>query len=643
MERPHRRAPRISRRRFLRIAGASGVVALAASAIRWTQSLAGSPAFAAGGRRTAFWSDPNTWGGRVPGRNDFVVVSTAITLDVNARVRGLVVKQQGKLLFHPNRSVTLRSSRNVVVRGRLVIRPTRPGVVHRLLFTEVDERRFVGGGMEVEPSDVGLWVTGNGVLDVVGSPKLAWTRTTGSVPAGATSIILKENPSGWRVGDEVVLTPTLPPSHLNHDTAFDTGIVTAIDQLTRRITLRSPTKFEHPAVDVAPGVILTAEVLNLTRNVRIEGTPSGRSHVWMRSSRRQSIRNACIRYTGPRRPRTNPDLSPSTEPVPGRYGLHFHVMQGASRGTIVTGVVVRDSGSHAFVAHQSHGVTFRDCITHNTFEDAYWWDPSPDPQTLPAPPTDNVLYERCVASMVRSDPPWWGARMAGFVLGARKGNAIRNCVAVGVQGNVEDSSGFIWPEPQGGLWKFEDCLSHNNRMNGIFAWQNNDLLQVITRFTAYHNGRAGIKHGAYANGFLYEDSVLYGNRLASIEAHALSLSSPIQTFSNLLCDQAGLSPYCVVTTPHLAAPGAPVQFVGCRLRGHTKAAFGFVDQESLFPDVFSIVNSTLEGNEFWLGPSIHAGSRIRFLHPTEGILTVRRADQPGEFKPEWNASVTRIS
>jgi hypothetical protein len=630
----------VSRRQFLKMAGVTGLSALA-STLSGASSISALRALAGRHRRVAYWSDPETWGGRVPGRNDVAIVSKRIILNVSARVRGVVIKPGGTLIFHPGKSVTLQSRGNIVVRGRLTVRPRRPALVHRLLFPRIDERRFVGGGMEVLPSDVGLWVTDNGMLDIAGSAKLAWSRATGTVPVGATDITLLDDPAGWRVGDQIVLTPTLSPSNPQHDIAYDTGTVVAVDRLNKRVRITPPIKFEHPAVEVEPGVVHTAEILNLTRNVRIEGTTAGRSHVWIGSSRRQYIRNASIRHTGPRQ--TRKDFPAFTEPVLGRYSLHFHGMDNASRGSIVEGVVVTESGNHAFVPHQSHGVTFRDCITHDTFEDAYWWDPSPDPGKIPAPPTNDALYERCVASMVQSDPSSHGFLMAGFFLGARKGNVIRNCVAVGVQGSV-DSCGFIWPEKSsGGFWKFEDCLAHNNRVNGITAWHNNDLPHVISRFTAYHNGRAGILHGAYTNGFRYEDSVLYGNRFAAVDSHALSLSTPLLTFSGIRCDQAGLSPYCVVTTEHVAEAVAPARFEGCRFRGYGKAAFGFVDPSSPFPNLYTIVDCSFEQNEFWLANDVHAATRIRVVDPVHGSITLRRADQPGVFNPEWNASVSHTS
>jgi hypothetical protein len=38
-------------------------------------------------------------------------------------------------------------------------------------------------------------------------------------------------------------------------------------------------------------------------------------------------------------------------------------------------VVVRNADSHVFVPHASHVVTFERCISHNAFENAYWWAP----------------------------------------------------------------------------------------------------------------------------------------------------------------------------------------------------------------------------------------------------------------------------
>jgi hypothetical protein len=80
-----------------------------------------------------------------------------------------------------------------------------------------------------------------------------------------------------------------------------------------------------------------AEVLNLTRNVRIEGTPGGRSHVFIRNDvpTIHTIRDVALRYLGPRK---------GKKKVLGRYALHFHMCGASTKGSAVEATVVRDAG-----------------------------------------------------------------------------------------------------------------------------------------------------------------------------------------------------------------------------------------------------------------------------------------------------------
>ena len=301
----------------------------------------------------------------------------------------------------------------MVVEGRLVMRPASAEVDHLLVFQGVDEGRMVGGGMDVVKADVGLWVMGAGTLDLAGTARRAWTRLTGAVAAGTTRLALQDAPTGWRPGDELLVAPTLAPDQPDNWKAYSAAKVRSVSG--RNVTLDRPTSFAHPAVDVVTdagsGRVQTAEVLNLTRNVRIEGTPGHRSHVFVRSSSPQKVKGVAIRHMGPRK-----KAEEFTELVLGRYGLHLHMCGDGSRGSEVEGVVIRDTGSHTFVPHLSNGIAFRDCISHNTFEDAFWWDGAPDTRT-PGSPSHDILYERCVASLVQYDPPFRGFTLTGFSLG----------------------------------------------------------------------------------------------------------------------------------------------------------------------------------------------------------------------------------
>jgi hypothetical protein len=646
----------LSRRGFVILGGAAGAAGVGAAvwglqrpeqtasrgaATTTTPPAAGPAAAPPPGNR---WSDPKSWSRGVPGPGQTAVVTKRVVLDVDARVAGVTIMPGGELVFDPRTSHRLESSGNVLVRGRLVMRPASAAVSHLLVFGGVRESAFAGGGMDVLAHDVGLWVMGAGRLDLAGTPKLAWTRVTGPVAKGSSSLALADAPAGWRPGDELVVSPTLPPGTEGSFTAYDSATVRAVSG--RTVTLDAPTAAAHPAVDVGSdagsGRVQTAEVLNLTRNVRIEGTPNHRAHVFIRSSRPQSLRHVTIRHMGPRK-----KAEEFTELVLGRYGLHFHMSGDGSRGSLVEGVVIRDTGSHAFVPHLSNGIVFRDCISHNTFEDAYWWDGAPDTRT-PGSPSHDIRYERCVASQVQYDPAFRGFTLGGFVLGRGNGNKALGCVAVGVQGSVS-AAGFIWPEGSEGIWTFESCVAHNNGNHGIFTWQNTGKLHVITHFTAYHNVGAGISHGAYNNRYTYRDSTLYGNRGAAVLLHADSWggpASPLQ-FVNLACAAARQSDYLVLAPRHNGdVESPPPRFVGCSFGGARKAAFGWLYHGEDGPstdEVVDIVDCSFAGNEFWLGPHIGEGSRIRVRDKAHGSILLQRLDRPGDLVAKWNARVTPTS
>jgi hypothetical protein len=656
---------RLTRRRFLVIGGVgvagAAAGAAAAMALRDDQRPAAAPATTAdhrqhqpgagttatSGRPVSLagakpWSDPDSWPkGRVPGPGDVAVVGRRIVLDTDAKVAGVTVEPGGALIFHPSASRRLESTGNVVVQGRLVMRPASAAVDHLLVFTGVDEGRMVGGGMDVVKADVGLWVMGAGVLELVGTPRRAWTRLNGAVGAGTARLPLADAPTGWRPGDEVLVAPTLAPDQGEAWKAYSAGRVRSAGG--RTVTLDKPTRFAHPAVDViddaGSGRVQTAEVMNLTRNVRIEGTPGHRSHIFIRSSRPQTLKAVAIRHMGPRK-----QAEEFTELVLGRYGLHLHMCGDGSRGSKVEGVVIRDTGSHAFVPHLSNGIAFRDCISHNTFEDAYWWDGAPDTRT-PGSPSHDILYERCIASQVQYDPPFRGFTLTGFALGRGNGDVIRDCVAVGVQGDT-NAAGYQWPEGGEGIWTFERNIAHNNANHGIFTWQNTGKLHVITRYTAYHNGGAGISHGAYNNRYTYRDSTLYGNAGGALIVHADSWGgpeSPLQ-FLNLRCHGANQSEYLVTAPRHHGDNELPPpRFVASAFTGATKAAFAWLYDGSDGPstdEIVDIVNCTFKGNEFLLGPKIGEGSRIRVQDKVHGSIILRRADRPsGKAVPKWNAKV----
>lgn len=390
------------------------------------------------------------------------------------------------------------SAGNVVVQGALVMHEPDPARTMRLTFVDVDEAAFVGGDThEVVDTDVGLWVVEEGVLDVQGAAKSSWTRLTEPASRGARQIVV-EDATGWRVGDSLAITPTVGRSVDGYHEQSDRVVVTAVNG--NRIGLDAALAHEHPTVDGR----WNAEVINLTRSVVIEGTPDHKAHVVFlhqgmhasRSYRAGTIRHLELAHLGPNQP--NDRDEPSS--VVGRYALHWHHGAHTTDGVVVDGVVAHDCGAHAFVPHSSDGITFRNCASHATRGDAYWWDPGDA--------SNYVIYDRCIASDVSVDGQDRYSTNGFFAAHSTKALScvIRNCVAVGVHG--PDSAGFFWDNGPIGVWAFEDCLAHNIEHNGIRVWQNSSPVHPVDRFTAY-GCSTGISHGAYSNAFQYHGATIH--------------------------------------------------------------------------------------------------------------------------------------
>ncbi len=470
---------------------------------------------------------------------------------------GFTVAAGDTLRFDPNVSTTLYVSGNLIMKGTLEMRPASPGIVHRLVFTGANESEFVGGGMVPLATDDGLWVVEGGRLDLSGAPREPWVRLAAGAAAGARTLTLAADPVGWRVGDQLRIAPTAPRQYREQ---FEGPTVAAISG--RTVTLSAPLAYAHPPVTLPDGRAMNAEVLDLTRNVRIEGSPPaatfpraaganpvGRAHVFVNNTVpvRHTIDYVGLRYMGPRQFVASTGRSRF---VMGRYALHFHMSGTNAAGTVVRGVVVTDSGSHAFVPHMSDGITFERDVTYNTAETPFWWDVKSNEETdLNNDPTNRTFFDRDVAANVTSDGGTSANRLAGFSLGCGAGNRITGSTAVGVQGGVQ-ASGFFWPEGAnscGNRWEFTANIAHNNLVDGIFAWQNDSELHQVPGFVAYNNGGSGIDHGAYRNDFTFASATLFqnnqepGGRAAEVTLHATAASSAALRFTgaNVVTSSSG--------------------------------------------------------------------------------------------------------
>jgi hypothetical protein len=470
----------------------------------------GMTATLAGRRRLADAGEPGTTGDtpRSAGTRDGRVHQVTGVHELDE----LLVPADVALTFDPDVSTTITVTGNAIVAGTLRMRPARPDVVHTLRFRDVDESAYVGETGSPVDSDVGLWVVGQGALDLRGTPRQGWNRT-GWHPT-------------WRPDDEVRRAP-----HARGDlTHFR----------------RHRREDDVPSVPGPDGRSYATEIFNLTRNVIVEGAPGHRAHVLFASGAPQSVRYALFRWLGPRRPSpqapafhqasAQPGVLPEseyppdyfsaqrvtdTEPVLSRYPVHFHHCHDGSRGSIVEGCVVRDS-SRAFVPHASTGITFRDCVAFGITDDAYWWDDAEE--------TDDLVWDHCAAFDVRSDPETRGMP-AGFVLGVGRRLVVRDCAAAAVRGG-EHSSGFQWPafanHAAHNVWESSDLVAHNCGGDGVYVWQDDDHRHHVERLVSYRNSGSGLVHGARRNAYRYDDLVLFDNDVADLWHQALCTGEVIR-------------------------------------------------------------------------------------------------------------------
>jgi hypothetical protein len=320
---------------------------------------------------------------------------------------------------------------------------------------------------------------------------------------------------------------------------------------------------------------------------------------------------------------------------------------------MVQGVVVRDTGAHAYVAHQSHGITFRDDVAYNTYGDAYWWDVSPDTRTE-GPETNDTLYDHAIAALVNGDNDE-GYRMGGFSLSQGARNEVRDSVAVGVHGIADNrralSAGFVWPETFGkhghGVWNVSrGNLSHNNLAAGVFNWQNDGLPHVINDFVAYHNGSFGVAQGAYLNSFKLLNTQLYGNHGGAVLAMAASSDHQLGRrlrFQHVVMDGAGLSDHLVVAQDHTADGTAqPVLFQDTTMRGFRKAAIAMLPGDANEPYAMDFVDTRISGTPFWFVDTseegrLPSGSYIRVQNGSGAFRVNPEGSGAGAPVPAWNA------
>ena len=192
-------------------------------------------------------------------------------------------------------------------------------------------------------------------LEIHGSPlSRSWVELGADAGPGDRRLVLGEAVSGWRIGDELIVTGSerrrAGRTYRGNPESATTEArrITAIDGLM--LTLDRPLAETHPGSGE-----FRCEVANLSRNVVIESADPGgvRGHTVFHRFSQGSISHARFAHLG-------------KEGLLGRYAIHFHKVGDTMRGSSVTGVAIVDSHNRWITIHGTQYLVVRDCVGYQS-------------------------------------------------------------------------------------------------------------------------------------------------------------------------------------------------------------------------------------------------------------------------------------
>ena len=341
--------------------------------------------------RSGKWSNASTWADqRLPRFGDNVQIRTGhvVTYDVNSDEAVRVLHVAGTLTFARNQSTQLNVGLLKVQPGEEcsedgfncheAVTVTPPLDDTRSARTDAPNRAALEIGTRENPIPAGVTATirltyfegtdtsslpalmnCGGRMDIHGAPmSRTWVKLGAPAKAGESKVTLMESPSGWKVGDRVIVTVSKEsedggssyrqsvrrPRHVETEERF----IMAIEGAT--LTLDQALAYEHFGTGIT-----RSEVANLSRNVIIESAnPDGvRGHTMYHRDSNGGISYAEFRHLG-------------KEGLLGKYSIHFHLVRDTMRGSGVLGASIWDSHNRWITIHGTDYLLVRDCVGYQS-------------------------------------------------------------------------------------------------------------------------------------------------------------------------------------------------------------------------------------------------------------------------------------
>ena len=333
------------------------------------------------------WSASSTWeDGNVPDDNSNVFVPTGVEVTVDRVIKDRLrnVRVEGTLQY----SATADSELLV---DTLIVSPEgsfEMGTKDQPLPSDVTARLMIVDNGEIDREwdrlELSRGAIIHGTAEIHGAEKTAFMALDGAARRGDRTLILKEAPSNWQVGDQLVLAGTDRYGKQNEELEIE-----SIDG--NRISLSSSLRYNHDS----PRADLSAHVANLSRNAIIESESDGevRGHLMFMHSDSVDINYVAIHDLG-RTDKSIPTndsllddnfrlISESGTNQRGRYAMHFHRagshghthihadgQEHIHGGAKVHGSVVTGSRGWGYVNHSSN-VDFTSNVAYDVTDAAF--------------------------------------------------------------------------------------------------------------------------------------------------------------------------------------------------------------------------------------------------------------------------------
>ena len=165
-------------------------------------ALAASTVTARKARGVQRWSDPATWGGALPSKDDQVRIPSGAAVKLDTSPPDLAGLQVDGTLSFAERNLELKTDW-LIVHGTLRIGKESKFFRHRAVITLTGEDR------SVNVMDMGTKVLGimGGNLELHGRQVQSWTQLDGTAEPGDHEITVA-SAAGWKPGDRVVVAST---------------------------------------------------------------------------------------------------------------------------------------------------------------------------------------------------------------------------------------------------------------------------------------------------------------------------------------------------------------------------------------------------------------------------------------------------